>query len=441
MPRSRHHLSVLRARRGRPTLDFPRWFRQLRTHPAFVLPDIVMFRRRNAAADRVAPQAARHEIERRDAQDSASDTSSDADEGPAQLARRDHSGSRSPSHDAPAARQPAPQQVVVISDDEDDAPAAPADLLGDLTQRLQHLRTSSRAREASRPSTARPRAPASLRIGPETDEEVEAKRQLHSKGAGTEVLLRCPAAELRRVDFRALRGEEWLTDEVVNFYLYLVQRRNDEEWERAGSPQRRGASGDGDGGRPHSGRRRRKNRTKAAARRRVHVMSSFFYTQLACGKRGYDYAAVKRWTLRVAGPAPLARDLILIPINHNNLHWTLAAVLPREGRVLYLDSMQGGGLSGAAAPHRVERALLRWVEDEARDKDLPAPPEPWRFEVVAPLPQQRDGGSCGVFACVFAERLAAGLDARELVDSFAQADMPRLRVGVAADLLAQGLRW
>ena len=102
--------------------------------------------------------------------------------------------------------------------------------------------------------------------------------------------------QLTRRDLRTLRGSSWLNDEarsarhwahathgcaapcfaapahvlppasqVVNFYLQLAVRR---------AAEAHGAA-------------------------RVHVYSSYFYEKLACGRDGYDYAAVRRWTKAV----------------------------------------------------------------------------------------------------------------------------------------------
>ena len=57
---------------------------------------------------------------------------------------------------------------------------------------------------------------------------------------------------------------------MVNFYLHLVAQR---------AAKARGRRG------------------KAAPR--THVFSSHFFARLACGRDGYDYGAVRRWTKAV----------------------------------------------------------------------------------------------------------------------------------------------
>ena len=48
------------------------------------------------------------------------------------------------------------------------------------------------------------------------------------------------------------------------------------------------------------------------------------------------------------------------------------------------------------------------------------------------LPEQHDGGSCGVFACQYAKRLLAGA---QVQNAFSQQDIPELRLQMASDLL------
>ena len=63
----------------------------------------------------------------------------------------------------------------------------------------------------------------------------------------------------------------------------------------------------------------------------------------------------------------LAADLILIPINHCNLHWCLATIATSAGTLSYFDSMGGKGSSGPAG-HRVLATLEEWLIADAKDK-------------------------------------------------------------------------
>ena len=54
-------------------------------------------------------------------------------------------------------------------------------------------------------------------------------------------------------------------------------------------------------------------------------------------------AGVARWTKNVN---VFSQDLLIIPINHDSLHWCLATVDMRSRAISYFDSMRGSGLSG-----------------------------------------------------------------------------------------------
>ncbi len=61
----------------------------------------------------------------------------------------------------------------------------------------------------------------------------------------------------------------------------------------------------------------------------------------------------------------------------------------------------------------------------------------WHQVTVKELPEQHDGGSCGVFTCMYAKYLLAGSNPTQ---AFSQNDIPGLRLQMAADLLkAYGL--
>jgi sentrin-specific protease 1 len=126
-----------------------------------------------------------------------------------------------------------------------------------------------------------------------------------------------------------------------------------------------------------------------------------------------------------------AYDLLLVPVNHDNAHWTLAAVWPATRHLEHFCSL--GGETAAD----VLRTLALYLDNEAADKSSPsAPPAPrWTgCRVRAGVPRQRDGSACGVFVVAMAARLAAG---RRPPFDISQGDVPALRLRIAADCLAQ----
>ena len=55
------------------------------------------------------------------------------------------------------------------------------------------------------------------------------------------------------------------------------------------------------------------------------------------------FTGVASWTKKLD---VFSHDLLVFPINHNNLHWCLASADLRHSTIYYYDSMLGSGLSG-----------------------------------------------------------------------------------------------
>lgn len=90
-------------------------------------------------------------------------------------------------------------------------------------------------------------------------------------------------AEITRRDLLTLSNLEWLNDEVINFYLYLVCER---------------AKAD-------------------ASLPKVYAFTTFFYPNLI--EKGY--ASVKRWTRKVD---IFSYDVLIIPVNLSSVHWCMS---------------------------------------------------------------------------------------------------------------------
>ena len=112
-----------------------------------------------------------------------------------------------------------------------------------------------------------------------------------------EVLVTKFSTYLQYSDIQTLKDKTWLNDEVINFYLLLVQQATESDYNK------------------------------------VHVMNSFFATKLVAyatrvgGKQIINYKEQRPWTRKVTRPMWYNR-VILIPINIAHHHWTLLAVYP-----------------------------------------------------------------------------------------------------------------
>eukprot|EP01062_Namystynia_karyoxenos_P070840 TRINITY_DN66210_c0_g1_i1.p1 TRINITY_DN66210_c0_g1~~TRINITY_DN66210_c0_g1_i1.p1 ORF type:complete len:330 (+),score=36.31 TRINITY_DN66210_c0_g1_i1:65-991(+) len=211
----------------------------------------------------------------------------------------------------------------------------------------------------------------------------------------TAVLARIPGPgpragcwELTRRDFSSLRQGEYVTDNVINAYLHLVEE------------------------------------AAAAQGRRVRCVSSQLPVRL-CSNQGYDFHAVRRWTRH----APIVgMDLLLFPM-HVGLgdHWALAALDLRAGAATWYDPL--------GKPPDTERlGLLRqWVQDEHCARGAPAPSVDDSGPELAP--RQENPFDCGIFILLAACCLAAGRRA-----GFSQVDATRWRDKISLQLRARKMR-
>lgn len=205
------------------------------------------------------------------------------------------------------------------------------------------------------------------------------------------VLVNVGGCRIRGEDLALLTPGTWVNDEIINAYLQLLMRR--------------------------AGRNGLK----------IRAVSSFFYAKLVerdarTGEFVYDYGRVRRWMRRLD---VFALDLILVPINTANTHWTLGVINVKERRVEHYDSMGGAG-SEIILGH-----LLRWVWDEREGRKLEV--EEWgQVAMGSRVPQQNNADDCGVFVCKYADFLARGTEM-----TFAALHINYFRARIAHELLME----
>jgi len=141
----------------------------------------------------------------------------------------------------------------------------------------------------------------------------------------------------------------------------------------------------------------------------VFYFNTFFWPKL---KEGYDNG-LARWTKKAD---IFAKDVILIPVNHGNAHWTSAAINFRRKRIESYDSM-------GTRRDNVIKTLRGYLDAEHRNKKK----KPFDFtgweDYSIEEPQQENGYDCGVFTCQYLQGLSRG----DEVVRFTQKDMPSLR--------------
>eukprot|EP00170_Pyropia_yezoensis_P001102 contig_5033_g1106 len=154
--------------------------------------------------------------------------------------------------------------------------------------------------------------------------------------------------------------------------------------------------------------------------------------RLWSARMGYDYDCCKRWGTKL-GLSVGDVDLIIVPINLKSVHWVLAVIDIEKRTFHYCDSFLSSDPIDAIGTTR------RWLKDEVQQQlgsdaldemDI----DGWQVLQNDGVPEQTDGGSCGVFSLLLADCLSLGLPA-----TFGQRDMPVLRLRLAVDLFLDDL--
>jgi sentrin-specific protease 1 len=233
------------------------------------------------------------------------------------------------------------------------------------------------------PEALKPRPrPKYMYLSPE--ERISAESLLDSPSTSAVIASR-NNIELSHDKIQCLRDREWLNDEVINFYMDLINDLSARIGGKRTIPK-------------------------------TYCWNSFFWLKLSDDGKGYNYKAVQRWTSRKKIDL-FSFDRIIVPMNVGRNHWALGFVDLKNKHVRYYDSLAGGSIHT-----RFSEFILRYLDDEFRDKkkDLEALELAKSFSVEPALniPQQENGFDCGVFMCSFAECLATGRDWIDFDQSF-----------------------
>lgn len=177
-------------------------------------------------------------------------------------------------------------------------------------------------------------------------------------GPSQEVIIDKFNLRITRRDLATLVGLNWLNDEVINFYMNLLNERS-EQLKDCGYPS-------------------------------VYSMNTFFVPRLMQA----GHSGVRRWTRKVN---IFSYDIIPVPVHVGQVHWCMAIIHLKDKTIKYYDSM------GTPNP-AVLRSLETYLKDESLDKlNTNLSMNDWEIESVRNLPRQMNGSDCGVFSCMFAE--------------------------------------
>ncbi|XP_060226873.1 sentrin-specific protease 2-like [Meriones unguiculatus] len=222
------------------------------------------------------------------------------------------------------------------------------------------------------------------------DVTVDMEKEISSAlgpGSKDEILSCAFKLQMTRGDLWTLRNTQWLNDKVINIYMNLLMERNQSQ----GYPA-------------------------------LHAFNTFFYTKLKSG----GYRSVRRWTRAVN---IFAKELILVPV-HLGMHWSLAVTDLRKKSIVYMDS------TGQKRPDILELLFCYLREESKARRNSDLSPVEWKQHSMSAeeIPQQLNGGDCGVFACKYADYISRGQPI-----TFSQQHMPLFRKKMVWEILHKRL--
>ncbi|KAK7790601.1 hypothetical protein R5R35_012561 [Gryllus longicercus] len=222
---------------------------------------------------------------------------------------------------------------------------------------------------------------------PEITREMQVVVQMAFTSKPNEVLVNAFNLTVHGKDIQTLKGNNWLNDQVINFYMSLITERG-----------------------------------KLGSYPSVYCFNTFFFVKL----KSSGHASLKRWTRTVD---LFSYDILIIPI-HMKVHWCLAAVNFIEKRIEYYDSMHDNNNNDDCG-----QTLLKYLQDEHLDKKKKEfNTAGWEVVNCKDIPEQLNGCDCGVFACTYAEYIC-----RLTKLTFSQEHMPYFRVKMAYEILTKKL--
>jgi len=204
-----------------------------------------------------------------------------------------------------------------------------------------------------------------LRKKPVDESELQTIRDILRNRNGQTIVIDKFNIDITISKITCLRPNTWLNDEIVNFYMCMLQERD----------QKLCAASNG-------------------ARLPSHYFNSFFIAKLLENGQ-YTYNNVKRWSKKFD---VFSMDRIFMPINLNNTHWVMSVVYIQRKEIHYYDSMSGSG-------QRHLQAILRWLGDESKEKKkVQLDTTGWKLiDREQDVPQQENGYDCGVFSIICAD--------------------------------------
>jgi len=140
---------------------------------------------------------------------------------------------------------------------------------------------------------------------------------------------------------------------------------------------------------------------------KVKSLSCFFSPSLLRAQKNGNWELVMKTG---QGLNLSAIDYLLIPINQNDVHWTLASLSCNEKALRFYDS--AGGKGG-----EILKLIVNYFS-----KITNTPYNEWQMEIMENIPRQNNSYDCGVYVCQYAYCIS-----RAVSFNFKQKDMIKIR--------------
>jgi sentrin-specific protease 1 len=197
--------------------------------------------------------------------------------------------------------------------------------------------------------------------------------------------------QILRKDILTLRNGVWINDEIVNMCGSLIESLAKDKGLK------------------------------------VCILPSFFWSKLTENK-SYSYDNVKKW-IKKRGSDITALEMLIMPINHSNCHWSVVVINMKLKKMFALDSVSFRVDSKKTAYFN---HLLHFLEDALRDLKMSFTRSEWKWEAYdgGEIPSQSNSFDCGLFTIRYMKNIAVGAPF-----DFQQEDMTWFRFNLALRML------
>ena len=185
-------------------------------------------------------------------------------------------------------------------------------------------------------------------------------------GKDDEVVIKVGDIHLKRRALMCLKPQMWLNCKIMDAYMELLQIRNTQI-----------------GG-------------------KVMFFPTHFYRMVAKSRDGYEFRSGLPY---VRNKNVFDMDMLVIPMNQNEVHWVMVVVNIKEKRLEFYDPLQQG-----MTIYTEMLIMQKWFAELAALRNLKTVNiQAWDSQMLTNVPLQKDGYNCGVYVNHFAEFLSRGV--------------------------------